>query len=341
MPKRNLALAFIAMAFLAILATYVLLRFAYSPLSLNQNEHTISIQKGMSVRSVLNMLQKESILTPFQVKQFFLWIKFHGVEKSIKAGTYLLEAQVTPDQLMRKLVEGDVVQYALTIIEGHTAEDLLGQLQAHPAIVKTLTTLSEKEILRLLETDYPALEGIFFPDTYYFPAQTKDITVLKMAYQTMQQHLKRAWQHRGEPLAVKTPYEALILASIIEKEGQLHEEHSQISGVFHRRLFKKMRLQADPTVLYGLPIKPKEISKNDLKNEHPYNTYVHHHLPPTPIALPGLKAIKAALNPDDGQALYFVAKGDGSHYFSDTLEAHNKAVKKYQRSNIVQEESSE
>ncbi|MGE4349527.1 MAG: endolytic transglycosylase MltG [Candidatus Berkiella sp.] len=318
------------------LATYIELRFAHAPLMLGNVEHTLNIKRGMSVKSVAALLKEKNILSGIQSKQFLLWVKVNKADKKLKAGTYLLSGKLTPDQLMNKLIIGDVAQYAITIIEGQTVSDFLEKLKQHPAIFQTVEKLNEKEILALLEAPYPYLEGIFFPDTYYFPAQTQDITLLKLAYQTMQRHLTKAWEKRAETLAVHTPYEALILASIIEKEGQLSVERPLISGVFHRRLAKKMRLQADPTVLYALGNKTKNITKADLKMDNPFNTYVYPHLPPSPIALPGLDAIEAALHPDDSEALYFVAKGDGSHYFSANLNEHNKAVQKYQLQQPVQ-----
>lgn len=316
------------------------LRFVHAPLMLGNTPQTLSIKRGMTVKGVAKLLEEQKILSNIQAKQFLLWVKINKVDKKLKAGTYLLSGQMTPDQLMNKLVIGDVAQYAITIIEGQTFADFLEKLKSHPAVFQTLGNISETEMLALLNIPYPHLEGVFFPDTYYFSDQTKDITLLKLAYQTMQRNLETAWERRSDELAIRTPYEALILASIIEKEGQLSVERPLISGVFHRRLAKKMRLQADPTVLYGLGNKTKNITKADLKADNPFNTYVYPDLPPSPIALPGLDAIEAALHPDKSEALYFVAKGDGTHYFSVNLDEHNKAVQKYQLQQPVQKEQS-
>lgn len=336
-------LAVITLGFVILLACYGMLRFAYTPLSPHMGEHTIKVERGMSVRQIINALEEAALINQWQAKQLIIWVKLKRVERNIKAGTYIFSGSMTADHLLNKLVKGEVVQYALTIIEGHTAQDFMKQLQQHPGVVQTVATLSEEALLEQLEVAdiYPALEGIFFPDTYYFPAGTKDITLLKIACQTMRTQLDSVWEGRDKNIAIQSKYDALILASIIEKESQLDEERAQISGVFHRRLQKKMRLQADPTVVYGLADKSKPLSKEDLKNTHLFNTYVHHRLPPTPIALPSFDSLKAAVNPDQGQALYFVAKGDGSHVFSDTLAAHNEAVARYQRKPVVQGDSRE
>lgn len=325
-----------------IIMTLMLLHFVYTPLPL-LHQHTVSISKGMTVRSVLNLLQAQQVLDAGQAKQFFLWVKINRAEKKIKAGTYVLSGPLTADQLLNKLIRGDVVQQSLTIIEGQRVQEFLEKLKQHPMVEQTIGALSEEEILALLQAPYPYLEGIFFPDTYYFSDRTKDTVLLQLAYDTMQQHLAKAWDKRADNLVLKTPYEALILASIIEKEGQLRTEQPMISGVFHRRLLKKMRLQSDPTVIYGLSDKNKTLTRSDLKIDHPFNTYVHRNLPPSPIALPGLSAIDAALHPDDSETLYFVARGDssGSHVFSNTLEEHNQAVSQYRRNLAVQGEKNE
>lgn len=327
---RRLLITLAVLVCVAGIAVFAMLRFAHTPLDLTHAEKTISIPKGMHVPSMMRLLEQQRILTPLQTIQMRLWIRFCNADKKIKAGTYLLPNALTPDQIMKKLVDGDVVQFAVTIIEGQTTQDFFEKLKQNPAVVKTVLDLPPQEILAALNAPYTHLEGLFFPDTYFFPDGTTDLVLLKMAYDTMQRHLQTAWAQRSSQSILKTPYEALIMASIIEKEGRFHQEHAQISGVFHRRLAKKMRLQADPTVLYGFGDNRKDLNKADLKFNHPYNTYVHHALPPTPIALPGLHAIKAAVQPDTGNALYFVAKGDGSHHFSDTLTEHNRAVLQYQ-----------
>jgi UPF0755 protein len=238
----------------------------------------------------------------------------------------------TPRALLEKMIKGQVVQYAIAFPEGGTFTQLLTILAAHPALQKTLPTKSPSEIMGLLgePTLYP--EGLFFPDTYYFTADMSDMDLLRRARKTMEDKLTQAWEKRDPNIRLNTPYEALILASIIEKETGHPEERFLVSGVFQRRLEKNMRLQADPTVIYGVrETFSHRLTREQLKQDTPYNTYMHKGLPPTPIALPSLKAIEAALHPASGAALYFVAKPDGTHYFSATLKEHNEAVAKYQR----------
>tara|TARA_R110002110_G_scaffold404606_1_gene623184 strand:- start:226674 stop:227564 length:891 start_codon:yes stop_codon:yes gene_type:complete len=291
----------------------------------------------MSVRGVMALLKEQKILNDFQTKAFFIWVKLNNVEKNLKAGTYILQGKLSLNQIMNILVSGKEAQFELMVIEGDTVADFKAQLVKHPAILKTIGSMSDKALAKLLGSSYENLEGVLFPDTYHFPKNTPDTIILKLSYDTMQKHLNKAWDNRAKHLAVKTPYEALILASIIEKESKVAEERAIISGVFHRRLEKNMRLQADPTVRYGMPAEAEKITRKDLRTKHPYNTYVHKGLPPTPIALPGLASIQAALHPDRSELLYFVAKGDGSHYFSEDLKEHNLAVKKYQLKQKIEE----
>ncbi len=321
---------------LLILVGYLFLRIVYTPQKSLESAQTISISKGMSVRGVIKLLEKQEILTALQGNAFLMWVKLNNVGKHLKAGTYILHGQLSLNEIMAQLVSGKVAQFELTVIEGDTFSDFKAQLSQHPAVLQTTNNLSEVELIKLLGVSYSQLEGTLFPDTYHFPDKTPDKVLLKLAYDTMQTHLNKAWDKRGKALAIKTPYEALILASIIEKESKVASERAIISGVFQRRLEKNMRLQADPTVRYGMPAGKAKITRQDLKTDHPYNTYVHKGLPPTPIALPGLASIKAALHPDRSELLYFVAKGDGSHYFSEDLPEHNLAVKKYQRKQEVE-----
>ncbi|HRE30458.1 MAG TPA: endolytic transglycosylase MltG, partial [Candidatus Berkiella sp.] len=236
-----------------------------------------------------------------------------------------------PAQLLQKWVKGDVIIHFFTVTEGMTFAQMMRAMQFHPAIKKTLWGQSEQQIMQSLGENGLIAEGLFFPDTYYFKANTTDKTLLLRARKIMSTKLNEAWQKRDLNIAIKTPYEALILASIIEKETGRDEEREKISGVFQRRLQKNMRLQADPTVVYGL----KETYNGKITKEHLqssdnlYNTYRHAGLPPSPIALPGLRSIEAVLHPDKSEALYFVAKGDGTHIFSKTLSEHNQAVAQY------------
>ncbi len=230
------------------------------------------------------------------------------------------------------MIKGEVVQHSLTIIEGWNFRQMLAAMHAHEHLEHTLRGLSDEEIIAKLELPYPHPEGLFMPDTYRFTRGTTDLEFLHRAHRALMQTLDQAWAERAEGLPLKTPYEALILASIIEKETGIAEERPDIAGVFIRRLNKGMRLQTDPTVIYGMGENYKgNIRRRDLRTDTPYNTYTRHGLTPTPIALASAAAIHAAVNPAAGETLFFVATGsEGRHYFSKTLEEHNQAVYRYQ-----------
>lgn len=319
------------------IATFFLLLGALSALVIFSN--TVIIQKevifnlapGSSAKSMVRQLQKEHILTPLQAWLFYGWIQCNNAQKRLQAGEYRL-VNLTPKQLLQKLITGEVVQHRLVLVEGSTFEQVLKMLNEHPAIKKTLTDKSSQQVIQLLDETYTKPEGLLFPDTYYFTLQSSDILLLKQAFRAMQTLLHQAWENRDPTIILKTPYEALILASIIEKETAVSNEKALISGVFQRRLASNMRLQADPTVVYGLGKDfTGPLTRAHLKQDTPYNTYLYKGLPPTPIGLPGKVAIEAALHPVHSEALYFVAKGDGTHYFSNTLTEHNQAVARYRR----------
>jgi UPF0755 protein len=224
-----------------------------------------------------------------------------------------------------------VVQYPLTLVEGWTFRQVMEALQADERLEHLIEDPSAEAVMARLGRRGVHPEGRFFPDTYHFTRGSSDLDILKRAHAAMERVLAEEWEARADGLPIESPDEALILASIIEKETGLASERAEIAGVFVRRLRLGMRLQTDPTVIYGLGDDfDGNLRRADLRNDHPYNTYVHAGLPPTPIALPGREAIRAALNPADGETLYFVARGDGSHAFSVTLEEHNRAVRKYQ-----------
>ncbi|MDZ4210126.1 MAG: endolytic transglycosylase MltG, partial [Methylotenera sp.] len=212
-----------------------------------------------------------------------------------------------------------------------TFQQMRDRIKKNDAIKQTITVLSEPEILKLMGSEYSIAEGLFFPDTYYFDRNTTDTVILKRSYDAMQSKLKVAWERREAGLPYKNSYEALIMASIVEKETGKASERPMIAGVFINRLRIGMRLQTDPTVIYGMGAQYNgNIRKKDLLTDTPYNTYTRNGLPPSPIAMPGMAAIEAALHPEKTKALYFVGKGDGSHAFSNNLEDHNRAVVKYQ-----------
>ncbi len=324
---KYLTIAFVSLLLLAF--SYVALFFPFKPLNTNSSAIYFQIMEGSSVRTILSQLEERQVIRSFEAPLFYAYIKVKGLHKGIQAGEYVFPRNITPAQLLNKFIKGDVIIHSFTVTEGMTFAQMLRAMQFHPAIKKTLWEKSDQEMMASLgESGSP--EGLFFPDTYHFKAKTTDKTLLLRARRTMNEKLTKAWQNRDVNIVIKSPYEALILASIIEKETGSDVEREKISGVFQRRILKNMRLQADPTVVYGLQnLYNGYITKENLQSDNPYNTYRHAGLPPGPIALPGIKSIEAALHPDKSEALYFVAKGDGTHVFSNTLLEHNQAVARY------------
>ncbi len=303
--------------------------FASTPLLLPEAGMTYELKPGATIRSVAQELAQAQVLSkPILLRLLARW---NGQASRLKAGEYHLPAGITPGQLLEILTSARVVQHALTIIEGWTFKQLMTSVRRDEALTQTLRGVPDDQIMSRLGFDGVHPEGRFYPDTYHFPRGTTDVEFLQRAYHRMEKFLHTAWEQRDKALPLKTPEEALILASIIEKETGIPEERGKIAGVFVRRLKKGMRLQTDPTVIYGMgEAYDGNIRRRDLTADTPYNTYVHAGLTPTPIAMPGGAAIEAALNPEPGKALYFVATGDGGHHFSATLEEHNEAVRKYQ-----------
>ncbi len=254
-----------------------------------------------------------------------------GVSRKIQVGEYRIERGLPLDQLLDRMVRGAVVQYPITLVEGWTFAQAVAKVQAHPKVTAHAIGWSAQEWVRTLEIQADHPEGWLFPDTYHLSKGTPDWLVLKRATERMQAVLTQEWDARRENLPLSSPYEALILASIIEKETAVAAERQQIAGVFVRRLERGMRLQTDPTVIYGLGAGfDGDLRWRDLRSDGPYNTYMRKGLPPTPIALPGRASVHAALHPGDGDALYFVARGDGTHEFNATYAAHEEAVTHYQ-----------
>jgi len=299
------------------------------PLPIAEPGYRHVITPGTSLKRFTVDLHRAGVL-PHPL--YFRWMaRFAGDSQAIKAGEYLFAPGITPPQLLRQIVSGAVIQHAFTIVEGWTFAQMLEALRHDAVIVHALDGLSANQIMQRLGHGDQHAEGRFMPDTYHFPRGTTDVAFLQRAYQTMATRLDEEWQRRDTGLPYQTPYDALIMASIIEKETALPEERSEIAGVFVRRLERGMRLQTDPTVIYGLGDRfDGNLRRHDLASDTAYNTYMHAGLPPTPIALPGRAALHAALHPAAGDAIYFVSRGDGSHEFSATLAAHNKAVRRYQ-----------
>ena len=292
---------------------------------------TINFSRGSSVRTLANQLIEKGFL--HNKNYFLIWGKLKRQETRLHAGEYVITPGLTLAELLDNMVAGKVVQHGIVLIEGYTFRQILESIQKSPVVTSKLKDLSDEEIMAALGHEGEHPEGRFFPETYYVSRGVSDIELLTRAYDEMEKVLQQEWQQREQGLPLKTPYEALILASIVEKESAIAEERPLIAGLFTNRLRKKMRLQTDPTVIYGIENYDGNIRFRDLRKDTPYNTYTRHGLPPTPIALPGREAIHATLHPEKTEYLYFVAYGDGSgrHVFSTNLKDHEKAVDQYQR----------
>ncbi len=327
--KRLLFFVLVAVLLLFAWLGYLYHQALQQPLQLQQTSMVYSIKPGRTLSAVIHDLAQQNILE--QPRMLLLYARLNGLSHKMQQGDYRLQAGMSAQQFLDNIFSGKVIQYSFTIIEGWTVKQLLQALRKHPQLKHTLQNVTLAGLMPALGLENIHPEGQFLPDTYHFPAQLSDREFLRRAHHAMQKELQQQWQKRAVGLIYKTPYEALIMASIVEKETGKASERQQIAGVFVRRLEKRMRLQTDPTVIYGMGDKYKgNLRKRDLLTDTPYNTYRRHGLPPTPIALPGREAIYAALHPDDSDNLYFVARGDGSHAFSATLQQHNRAVIKYQ-----------
>ncbi len=302
-----------------------------SPLSIQPSGYVLLVTPGMPTQKIADRMAKDGILS--NPSLFTWWVFITNARAQLKAGEYFIKEGSTAQDVIQLLTSGKVMQHSLTIVEGWNFETLMQMLHESPYIKHTLVGLKPQEIMAKLGHADKHPEGHFFPDTYYFPLGTTDLAFLQRAYNIMQEKLMKAWEKRGSVLAVNNPYQILILASIIEKESCHFDEYKEISGVFHRRLLRGMPLQADPTVIYGAgKAYTGTITTELLKLQNPYNTYVNTGLPPTPIAMPSEKAILAALQPKNGDSLYFVSRGNcKGHIFSKTLEEHQAAVNHYRR----------
>jgi UPF0755 protein len=316
-------------ACLVLLALAWLFYFAFTPLSIPEGARQLQVGPGGSYRSVARQLAATGVL--HERFTFITLGRMQGRSGSVKAGLYDLPDSISPIALIQKLGRGDVLMAEITFIEGWTFTQMREALDTSPSVRHETTGLSEAEILRRLKAPEAHAEGLFFPDTYRFNSGASDLQVLTRAYQIMHTRLQSAWDQRSAELPYATPYEALIMASIVEKETGRPEDRRLIAAVFVNRLKRGMRLQTDPSVIYGLGATfDGNLRKRDLLEDGPYNTYTRAGLPPTPIALVGQPALDAALAPAPSAALYFVSRGDGTSHFSETLEEHNHAVRKYQ-----------
>ena len=334
MKRRRMGLIALALA-LAVIAVGVTgvvqyRQFLDTPLALPEAGRVLQVRPGDHLGAVVQALEDEGVTA-----MDWRWRLIGRLQPvSIQVGEYLLAPPMKPADFLKLLGSGRVVQYRFTIVEGWDWIQLLEALAADPVLIQTIgEPVHPAEVEVIAEAfDAPGLEhaeGWFLPETYFFTRGERDVDILRRAHQAMKQALTEAWAQRALALPIESPYELLILASIVEKETALDDERGQIAGVLARRLQRGMRLQTDPTVIYGMgDAYDGNIRRRDLRTDTPYNTYTRHGLTPTPIALPGRKSLMAAANPSDGDALYFVANGDGGHTFSATLEEHEAAVRK-------------
>ena len=309
--------------------------WATQPVALASNVVDVTILPHSSVRGVTLQLNRGGV--PVAPEPFVLMTRVLGLQSRLKSGNYEFKAGVTPYEVLQKLALGDVNEYVATIVEGWTFRRMRAELDANPALKHETLGMSDAAVLAAIGgsasvSQAASAEGLFFPDTYLFDKNTSDLQVYRRAYRLMQKRLNAAWAARSPGLPYKTPYEALTMASLVEKETGKASDRPLVAAVFANRLRIGMPLQTDPTVIYGMgDAYDGHLRKRDLQTDTAYNTYTRRGLPPTPIALPGAASIEAALNPAATNALYFVSRGDGSSVFSDTLDAHNRAVDRYIR----------
>lgn len=333
--RKRLLFSLIALLLIFGVALYALYAdyrlFLDTPLQTRTDSLVLVVKPGMGIREIAEELENQQpglLRSPLYLAGY---ARSQGLSTKLKAGEYAVTPELTPRGLLDQIVNGRVIQYPLRVVEGWTFQELRQALAAHPKIVQTLRETSDADLMVRLGRPGEHPEGRFFPDTYRFPAGTTDEAFLRRALAVMDRQLRDVWERRAANLPLHDPYQALILASIIEKETGLAGERPTVAGVFIRRLQKGMLLQTDPTVIYGLGAAfDGNLRRRDLTADTPYNTYTRKGLPPTPIALPGAAALAAAVNPADGDALYFVATGTGGHTFSATLEEHQRAVRRYQ-----------
>ena len=324
--KRVLVLAIL----FALVSVGGLMWYGNQPLRIEPLPKIVNVPTGTHLRSLGVILEREGVISNAQV--FWLMGRVMGKGGTLKAGAYSIDKPLTPLELLDKIEQGEIFQATVRFIEGWNWREIRAVLAAQPLLINESAGMSDADLLRAIGAEETHPEGLLFPDTYFFSPDSSDIKVLRRAYRLQHEKLMAAWEKRAIGLPYRTPYEALIMASIVEKETGAAFERPQIAGVFLNRLKLGMRLQTDPTVIYGLGERfDGNLHKVDLQTDTPYNTYTREGLPPTPIAMPSEAAILAALNPAKTEALYFVSRGDGTHVFSSNLDAHNQAVNRYQR----------
>jgi len=322
--SRYIALS--AVALVAVVAGY--LYWSWNR-ALDPGPDVFVVKPGTTLKGFARQLAERGVLVD---RHTFVWLAYAtGRSRSLKAGEYRFRKGITPSELLEQVAAGRVVEYPFVLIEGWNFRQVLDALRKTPKLAFTLNGLGDKEIMARLGHPGMHPEGRFYPDTYYYSNGMSDLILLTRAFDRMDQRLNEEWENRASDLPLKSMEEALTLASIVEKETGKAEERPLIAGVFVNRLRKGMKLQSDPTVIYGIgPKFDGNIRTRDLRRDTPYNTYTRRGLPPTPIAMPSGAAINAVMHPQDTRALFFVSRNDGSHVFSESLDAHNSAVIKYQ-----------
>ena len=324
-----LLLAVVLLLLAALGAAAGLWHLYQKPLALRDDRVEIVVAAGSSARAIAQSMREAGVAV--NVDLFVAAARWSEATKRLRAGRYEITRGMRIADVIDRLIRGDTLKEKLTIVEGWTFREMRAALAAHLLLRRDSEKLTDAQLLAAVGAGEAHPEGLFAPDTYVFDAGSSDLDILRQAYRAQQARLARAWESRAADLPLKSPYEALILASIVEKETGQSAERGRIAGVFINRLRTGMLLQTDPTVIYGLGEKfDGNLRKADLAADSPYNTYTRAGLPPTPIALPGQASIEAALKPEPTKALYFVARGDGTSQFSESLGEHNRAVSKYQ-----------
>lgn len=300
----------------------------FVPVDLPESPYSVSVGPNRTLAQVARGLRQEGVIRNRVV--MVALARLQGADRRIKAGLYRFSGSISMWSLLQRFSSGSPDEASVTVVEGWTFRQFRAQLDQDPDVKHDTAGLSDAEVLARIGADLPSPEGLFFPSTYLFTPGASDLEILDRAYQTMQRKLTQAWSGRAADLPLTSPYQLLTLASLIEKETARAGDRPMIAAVFVNRLKKKMRLQTDPAVIYGMGARyDGRIGKADLKRDTPYNTYTRDGLTPTPIALPGEAALEAAAHPAPSAVLYFVARGDGSSHFSTTLDEHNQAVRKY------------
>jgi UPF0755 protein len=306
------------------------MRYATAPFGFETGPVRITVEPGSPLKSISRQLVRKNVIG--QAWTFSMLARFRGQGSSLQAGVYEVTASMSPNDLLDRMVRGEALRDQIKFIEGWTFKQMRAAIDAHPGLRHDTRELSERDILERVGAIERDPEGLFFPDTYHFGVGTSDLVVLRKSYSRMRDRLRANWEQRAPGLPLNSPYELLILSSVVEKETGKPEDRTHISAVFLNRLKIGMRLQSDPTVIYGMGQQfDGNLRRRDLETDGPFNSYTRAGLPPTPIALPGEAALAAAANPAASRALYFVARGDGTSHFSETLREHNRAVDRFQK----------